>query len=142
MDMIQYILLAVGVLIALSSYAEQIKSMLGNLISLITPKKVEPTPDPVVIIRPTPNPTPTVPEYVPPVIEDDFPEPLNVDIPEEELQTVRLVDIIIEWERLVDLLERSDMSECNVDMKNLLIKMATEYRSELSEITKKAEKNE
>jgi hypothetical protein len=138
MDMIQYVLLIVGVVIALSSFWDKVKSFFNGIMNFINPTvepKVTPTVPEVILPPPVQSTTTTTTTTV-----ETLPAPISIDVPEEELDEVRLVDIIVEWEYLVDLLERSEMSECNVDMKKMLIKMATEYRSDLNEVKKVAEK--
>jgi hypothetical protein len=137
MDMIQYMLLVVGVVIALSSYWDKVKSIFSMIINLLNTNKET---KPIVIPQETISSPPQSTTTTTTTVVETLPAPLPVDIPEEELDEVRLVDIITEWEYLVDLLERSEMSECNVDMKKILIKMATEYRSDLNEVKKVVEK--
>jgi hypothetical protein len=118
MSTIQYVVIGVGVLIALSSYGMDILNFLKGFLN----KSVV---------------VPTIPDVV-------IPDAPIVPIPSSPSRKERIdtfAKIVLKWENFTNILVDHGMNSCASDMKDLLVKMAQEYRVDLEEVKpKKKEK--
>jgi hypothetical protein len=109
MSTLQYVLIAVGVLIALSSYGMDIVNFLKGFFNRVTPVSPDVVIVPDVIVSPD---TPSIPTSR-----------------KERVDT--FAKIVTKWENFVNILIQHGMEDCASDMKELLVKMAKEYRVDL-----------
>jgi len=108
MNTIQLILLGLGVVIALGAYGSTIvKFALSKL------GKTSPTLPPIVVDLPH---------------KIDFPSIVNE--PARVSTSTEFADIVIQWEKLTDMLMDADMKDSAKELKDLLVHMAQEYKTD------------
>lgn len=111
MSTIQLILIGLGVLLALGAY--------GPVIAKFIASKFKKT-------------SPTINFPLPPQIEKiDYPSVTGELIRVEGVST-EFADIVIQWEKLADMLIKADMKDSAKELKDLLVNMAQEYKTDVT----------
>jgi hypothetical protein len=106
MSTIQLILLGLGVVIALGAY--------GSTIAKFALSKFSKT-----------SPTVNVPAPI------DFPSKIEFpSVPTRVATSTEFADIVIQWEKLADMLIEADMKDSAKELKDLLVNMAQEYKTD------------